>query len=92
MPAMAGSSGAARLRWVIEMFSRTFKQLLCCRHLFSDDHRGVEIQASFAMIVCMLILIDTGERPNRAMVHMVWYYIIGLTSLKEIEAFIKSRT
>lgn len=80
-----------RLRWVIEMFFRTFKQLLGCRHLFSDKHNGVEIQAYCAMIVCMLILIYTGERPNRAMYQMVWYYLIGLASLKEHEAFIKSR-
>ena len=38
---------------------------------------GVEIQASCAMIVCMLILIYTGEKPNRAMEQMVWYYLIG---------------
>ena len=44
-----------RLRWVIEMFFRTFKQLLGCRHLFCCDHNGVEIQACCAMIVCMLI-------------------------------------
>ena len=55
-----------RLRWVIEMFFRTFKQLLGCKHLFSDKHNGVEIQASFAMIVCMLILIYTGENSARA--------------------------
>jgi len=80
-----------RLRWVIEMFFRTFKQLLGCRHLFSDKHNGVEIQAYCAMIVCMLILIYTGEKPNRAMYQMVWYYLIGLASLKELEAFIASR-
>jgi hypothetical protein len=54
-----------RLRWVIEMFFRTFKQLLGCKHLFSDKHNGVEIQASCAMIVCMLILIYTGENSAR---------------------------
>ena len=54
------------------------KQRLGCRHLFSDDHRGVEIEASFAMIVCMLILIDTGEKPNRAMDQMIWHELIGL--------------
>ena len=71
------------------MFFRTFKQLLGCRHLFSDDHRGVEIQASFAMIVCMLILIYTGEKPNRAMVQMVWYELIGKWgSLLRSRAFI----
>ena len=40
---------------------------------------------------CSLILIYTGEKPNRAMYQMVWYYLIGLASLKELEAFIKSR-
>ena len=70
---------------------RTFKQLLGCGHLFSDKHNGVEIQAYCAMIVCMLILIYTGEKPNRAMDQMVWYYLIGLASLKELQAFITSR-
>ena len=73
------------------MFFRTFRQLLGCRHRFSDNHIGVEIQAYCGMIVCMLILIYTGEKPNRAMYQMVWYYLIGLASLKELEAFIKSR-
>jgi IS4 transposase len=80
-----------RLRWVIEMFFRTFKQPLGCRHLFSCDHNGVGIQTYSGMIVCMLILLDMGEKPNRAMYQMVWYYLIGLASLKELEAFIKSR-
>jgi hypothetical protein len=80
-----------RLRWVIEMFFRTFKQLLGCKHLFSGKHNGVEIQAYCAMIVCMLILMYTGAKPNRAMYQMVWYYLIGLASLKELEAFIKTR-
>ena len=30
------------------------------------------------MIVCMLILIDTGEKQNRAMDQMIWYELIGL--------------
>ena len=50
-----------------------------------------EIQAYCAMIVCMLILIYTGEKPNRAMYQMVWYYLVGLASLKELEAFIRTR-
>lgn len=43
------------------------------------------------MIVCMLIPIYTGEKPNRPMYQMVWYELIGLASLKELESFIKSR-
>ena len=80
-----------RLRWLIEMFFRTFKQLFGCRHLFSDNRNGVEIQAYCGMIVCMLILIDTGEQPNRAIYQIVWYYLLGLASLKELEDFIKNR-
>ncbi len=53
-------------------------------------HNGVEIQAYCAMIVCMLILIYTSEKPNRAMYQMVWYELIGLASLKELEAFIRT--
>jgi IS4 transposase len=39
------------MRWVVEMFFRTFKQLLGCGHLFSDKHNDVEIQAYCAMII-----------------------------------------
>jgi IS4 transposase len=80
-----------RLRWTIEMFFRTFKHLLGCQHLISHNRNGVEIQAYCAMIACMLILIYTGEKPNRAMHNMVWYYLIDLASRKELEAFIKKR-
>ncbi len=62
-----------------------------CRHLLSDKHNGVEIQAYCAMIVCMLILIYTGEKPNKAMHQKVWYYLMGVASLKELEAFIRSQ-
>jgi len=80
-----------RLRWVIEMFFRTFKQLLGCRHLLSGKHSGMEIPAYCAMIVCMLIRIYTGEKPSRAMCQMAWCSLIGLASLKELETFIKTR-
>ncbi|MFM9009671.1 MAG: hypothetical protein ACKON8_02015 [Planctomycetota bacterium] len=43
------------------------------------------------MIVCMQILIYTGEKPNRAMCQMVWHYLVGLASLEELEASIKTR-
>jgi hypothetical protein len=80
-----------RLRWTIEMFFRTFKQLLGCKHLFSTKHNGVEIQAYCAMIACMLILIYTGQRPDKAMLQMVRLYLDGWASAEELEAFIASR-
>lgn len=80
-----------RQRWMIEMFFRIFKHVLGCRHLISDKFNGVEIQAYCAMIVCLLILLYTGEKPNKAMFQMAYYYVIGLASLSELEAFIASR-
>jgi len=35
----------SRQRWGIEMFFRLFKHIPGCRHLISDKHNGVEIQA-----------------------------------------------
>ena len=46
-----------RLRWLIELFFRMFKQLLGCRHLLSTKQNGVEIQTYLAIIACLLILI-----------------------------------
>jgi IS4 transposase len=80
-----------RQRWMIEMFFRIFKHVLGCKHLISDTFNGVEIQAYCAMIVCLLILLSTGEKPNKAMFQMAYYYVIGLASLSELEAFIASR-
>jgi IS4 transposase len=84
-------AGIYRQRWLIEMFFRLFKQILGCRHLISDKHNGVEIQAYCGMLVCLLILLYTGQKPNKAMFHMAYFFIIGLASLKELEAFVVSR-
>jgi len=43
------------------------------------------------VIVGTLIVIDTGEKPNRAIEQMGPYELIGLASLKELEAFIRTR-
>jgi hypothetical protein len=43
------------------------------------------------VMVGMLIVNYTGEKPNRAMEQMVWYEFISLASLKELEAFIRTR-
>ena len=42
-------------------------------------------------ILSMLILIDTGEQPNRAMHQMVWHELIGLASLKGPGAVTRTR-
>lgn len=78
-----------RLRWLIELFFRMFKQLLGCRHLLSTKQNGVEIQAYCAIIACLLILIHTGRSPTKRTFEMICFYLIGWASLEELERHIE---
>ena len=78
-----------RLRWLIELFFRMFKQLLGCRHLLSTKQNGVEIQAYCALIACLLILIYTGRTPTKRTFEMICFYLIGWASLEELERHIE---
>ena len=77
-----------RLRWLIELFFRMFKQLLGCRHLLSTKENGVEIQAYCAIIACLLILIHTGRTPTKRTFEMICFYLVGWASLEELERHI----
>ena len=78
-----------RLRWLIELFFRMFKQLLGCRHLLSTKQNGVEIQAYLAIIACLLILIYTGRAPTKRTFEMICLYMSGWASLEELERHIE---
>jgi IS4 transposase len=79
-----------RLRWLIELFFRMFKQLLGCRHLLSTKQNGVEIQAYCAIIACLLILIHTGRTPTKRTFEMICFYLVGWASLEELEQHIEN--
>jgi IS4 transposase len=78
-----------RLRWMIELFFRMFKQLLGCRHLLSTKQNGVEIQAYSAIIACLLILLYTGRTPTKRTFEMISFYLLGWASLEELERHIE---
>ena len=64
-------------RFTIELFFRFFKHVLGCRHLLSDDRRGIEIQTYMAIIACMLISLTTGRKPTLRTYEMICYYFTG---------------
>ena len=66
-----------RYRYTIELFFRFFKHVLGCRHLLSDDPRGIEIQTYCAIIACMLISLWTGRKPTLRTYEMICYYLMG---------------
>lgn len=78
-----------RLRWLIELFFRMFKQLLGCRHLLSTKQNGVEIQVYSAIIACLLIILHTGRSPTKRTFEMICWYLSGWASLEELEAHIE---
>ncbi len=78
-----------RLRWLVELFFRMFKQLLGCRHLLSTKQNGVEIQAYAAIIACLLILLYTGRTPTKRTFEMISFYLVGWASLEELERHIE---
>jgi hypothetical protein len=75
-----------RYRYSVELFFRLFKQLLGLRHLLSQRKEGVEIQVYCCVIACMLINLQTGKKPNKAMVQMLGFYLLGLASEEEVVA------
>ena len=75
-------------RYSVELFFRFFKHLLGLRHLISQRPEGIDIQVYGAVIVCLLINLMTGRRPNKAMVNMIGFYLLGLASEQEVIAFL----
>jgi len=76
-----------RYRWTVELFFRFFKQVLGCRHLFSDDPRGITIQCYCAVIACMLLQLWTGKKPDKAMHRMINFYLCGWATADDVLAW-----
>jgi len=76
-----------RYRWTIELFFRFFKQVLGCRHLISDDPRGITIQCYCAVIACMLLQLWTGRKPDKAMHRMIGFYLSGWADEADVLAW-----
>jgi len=75
-----------RYRWTIELFFRLLKQILGCRHLLSQRPEGIDIQIYCAVIAAMLIHLQTGKKPNKAIVFVLGMYLAGIASDQEVLA------
>jgi hypothetical protein len=76
-------------RWQIEIFFRHFKHLLGCRHLLCRTQNGVRLEMYVAIIACLLIMLWTGKKPNKATLEILQYYMLGLASDEDLEKHIK---
>jgi hypothetical protein len=71
-------------RYTVELFFRIFKQLLGMRHLLSQRQSGIDIQIHCTLIVCLLLCLITGHRPDKTTRNMIGWYLIGLASEQEL--------
>jgi|SRR5579862_1333531 len=75
-------------RYTIELFFRLFKQLLGMRHLLSQREEGIDIQIYCAVIVCLLIQLMSGKKPNKAMRNMISWYLLGWADAQDVINFL----
>ena len=76
-------------RWLVELFFRTFKHVLGCKHLWSEDPVGIQIQAYLAMIACLLLHLWVSGRPTLRTYEMVALYLAGWATLEELTAHLE---
>jgi hypothetical protein len=77
-----------RYRYTVEHFFFILKQMLGLRHLLSQRQEGIDIQIYCAMIVCVLIQLISGKKPNKAMRAMVGWYLLGLATEQDLINFL----
>jgi hypothetical protein len=73
-------------RWQIELFFRWIKCILGCRHWLAESVPGTAIQIYLALIAALLLQRYTGQRPNRRMMELIQFYLLGVASLEELWA------
>lgn len=78
-------------RWAVEIFFRFYKQLMGGAHLISQSDNGIKLQVYCSMIVCLLINLWNGEKPNKRTFEMISYYFEGLASEAELLAHIEKQ-
>lgn len=75
-------------RYTVELFFRILKQLLGLRHLLNQREEGIEIQIYCTVIVCLLIQLISGKKPNKAMRNIVGWYLLGLADAQDVLNFL----
>ena len=74
-----------RQRWKVELFFRWVKCILGCGHWIAESQRGATIQIYLALIASLLLQLYTGRRPNKRMMELIRFYLLGWAKGVELE-------
>ena len=75
-----------RHRWQVEMFFRWLKCILGCRHWLAESPAGVALQTYLALIAAQLLMLYSGQRPNRRQMEAIQFYQLGWCDEQELAA------
>jgi hypothetical protein len=73
-----------RQRWQIELFFKWIKTILNCRHWLAESPAGVQIQIYSVLIASLLLMLWTGQRPNKRMVESLQWYWTGMATEEDL--------
>jgi hypothetical protein len=73
-----------RQRWQIELFFKWIKTILNCRHWLAESPAGVQMQLYCVLIASLLLMLWTGQRPNKRMVESLQWYWLGLATEEDL--------
>ncbi len=73
-----------RQRWQIELFFKWIKTILNCRHWLAESPAGVQMQIYCVLIAALLLMLWTGQRPNKRMVESLQWYWMGLANEEDL--------
>lgn len=75
-----------RYRWSVELFFRWLKCVLGSRHLIAENRNGVTLQTYAALIISLLIVLRTGQKPTKRTFEMIQFHLLGWVSDEEFDA------
>jgi hypothetical protein len=73
-----------RQRWQIELFFKWIKTILNCRHWLAESPAGVRTQIYCVLIASLLLMLWTGQRPNKRMVESLQWYWTGMATAEDL--------
>lgn len=73
-----------RQRWQIELYFKWIKMILNCRHWLAESPAGVQIQIYCVLIASLLLMLWTGQRPNKRMVESLQWYWMGMADEEDL--------
>jgi len=80
-----------RQRWQIELFFRWLKHLMKANHWMAESQEGVAIQIYLTLIAAQLLLLFSGQRPNKRILELLQFMAMGWASPEEVLELIKKQ-